>query len=274
MGGLCQTPEEIVNEICMSSENIIFFIVEGESDVKFFLGRPFKRSVKLIVAYGWENAEEIISISESRSVADKIFVVLDRDYRDYIGCSCKTRTALTDGHSIESMMFWSNSFTRVLSEYGSKQKIKTKYGDVETVRQAIIDICMQLGKYRIFSQKNNKNIKFKEIKYSKFIDKKTLSIDATRFLETLSSLVANKSLIQMPDWETAQAQSFSGIYNGPLYICHGHDLMTVTALSLQSACGSQSGSFDTAFVESIFRTSYHDSELIETTMWKAIDANL
>jgi len=36
MAGIRQTPTEIVNEICMSTENIIYFIVEGESDVKFF----------------------------------------------------------------------------------------------------------------------------------------------------------------------------------------------------------------------------------------------
>lgn len=209
-----------------------------------------------------------------RSVEHRIFVVLDRDYRDYIGCACKARTALTDNHSIESMMFWSNSFARIISEYGSKRKIKNKYGDVESLRGAILDICVPIGRYRIFSQKNNKCIKFKEIKYSKFIDKKTLSIDVDKFLDILNRQIANRTLIQKSDWENAQAESFSGIYNDPQFICHGHDLMTVTALSLQGACGSQSGSFDTEFIESIFRASYHDSELVETTMWKSIDTNL
>ncbi|WP_082140181.1 DUF4435 domain-containing protein [Desulfovibrio sp. TomC] len=274
MAGLLQRPVEIVNEICMSSENIIFFIVEGESDVKFFLNRPFKRNIKLIVAYGWENAEEIISISESRAVEDKIFVVLDRDYRDYIGRACGSRTVLTDSHSIESMMFWSNAFVRILSEYGSTNKVTTRYGNPEGVRDAIASVCIQIGRYRIFSQQFTKNIKFKGIKYSKFIDKKTLLLDIRKFLGTLRKQVENSALIENCDWEMAQSSPLVEMYDDPKYICHGHDLMTVTALSLQSACGTHSASFDVEAIESFFRASYHDYELVETEMWKSINESI
>ncbi len=115
------TSEEIANEIRMRSVNYTgpFLLVEGSSDVTFFSHHMTMGIENIIPAFGWENLVEATIILE-REGSVRILGVVDLDYRGIVAtASLPANVVTTDSHDLETMMFSSNAFQKVLRQKSS-----------------------------------------------------------------------------------------------------------------------------------------------------------
>ena len=272
MAGIKIRPIDIANEIVMSVENF-FILIEGENDYRFFKNRPFPRRVIPIICYGWENIVEIAKHIFEKGAHKKAAPVIDRDYN---GLRCKDieyelcKIIQTDYHSIESIMFFSSAFGKVMAEFASEDKIKKNFGSIDQLKVKIAQKCSCLGKYRAYCSMKAINVKFKDAKHGKLCSKNDLSVTHVDFLDHLRGFPGNEALVKQDEWDAAQKSVYPSPYSDLEYICHGHDLMNFLAIAMKKQCGSMPGNLHGDTVESYFRLSYCNEELLETAMWKKI----
>ena len=161
MSNLQPTPSEVVTEIVMSRDRRPWLAVEGDSDERLLRTRTYPVHPKIVIGYGWEGVRDIIlefHKEESRSI---VIGLIDRDYRDHFDEQIQhSKIILSDFRDIENMLFNSSALARVVSEYGSDNKVpKTPQGEIDSnsVRDKIYATSVKLGKLRIFVNQNSQN---------------------------------------------------------------------------------------------------------------------
>ncbi|MEI7326093.1 DUF4435 domain-containing protein [Pectobacterium carotovorum] len=255
----------------MSRESRPWLVVEGDSDESLLRTRNFFRPIKIVVGHGWEGVRDIIVEYNKEQTSAILLGLIDRDYRDHRNCQLRfERLVLTDYRDIENMLFNSSALARVLSEYASMDKIPKENNDkldLDFIRNCLYTACVQIGRFRVFCEKNDFFIDFKKIDYRKFVCDRTLLIDSNKFLENLRGKNQNKKCLTQANWDTAQSLVWPGQLGEPEYIANGHDLMALLGIALRRLWGSHSGGIKSESLEEVFRIGYSDEDLIATEMW-------
>lgn len=273
MTTLNQLPEEIITEISMS-ERKGWLILEGDSDKKIFSGKKFFNDAVYIVANGWENVQLIVSGCDSFE-KQTVVGLIDRDYRDFNGKNPKhPKIVITDYRDIENILFESNALCSVYTEYGSTEKLPKKGKDsidFNCVKKEINNVAVKIGKYRAYCYCHDINISFDDLDYDKFVDK-DLSFNNQKFIKHLMGKKNNCALMSSIKWTDTQSDEWipKG-YCSPVFICNGHDLMAVVAISLKKKYGNQKGSIDHEEVESLFRLAIDKNDLQQYKFWKNLE---
>ena len=279
MTSLYQYPHEIVTEIVMSRDGIPWLTVEGDTDERFFRSRKFQRDVKIVVAIGWEGVRDVLIGANSYQHNTIVVGVIDRDYRDQNSSQPVVQgLILTDLRDIEGMMFWSSALHRVYCELGSLEKLPKSHHeqvDYPLIRTQITSACEKIGRFRSYCFISGQNVSFKELDYAKFICDKSLDLNVSKFLAHLRGRDNSTHCIDENGWNISQAgEHLHKEYRDPTWICHGHDLMALVAISLRRMWGSKGGGISREKIESVFRVGYGDEELAATSLWKDVCGNL
>jgi hypothetical protein len=274
MSDIKQLPSEIITEIEMSKQNKIWLILEGLSDEKIFLARTFSESVKAVVASGWENV--ITIVTECDKLEDKkVIGLIDRDYRDLKEEQpIHQNIAITDFRDIENILFESSALLKVYSELGAIEKLpKNTFGQIKIgeIKELLSKVAVKLGMYRAYCYANGINVSFEKLDHAKFIDDKNLSLDVRKFINHLVGNPKNKDLVLDIDWETTQSNWMPQSIQSPVYIRHGHDLMSIIAISFKRKYGTRGGSISQKDIEAFFRIAINDEELQKYDFWKQIE---
>ncbi len=262
------TTEEIVNEIVMRrvSTKEPFVLVEGSSDVLFFTSHMTLDIENIIPTSGWAQLTDAIEILNDEGLVN-ILGVIDLDYRGVITCpELPDNIITTDTHDIETMMFDSPAFLKVLRQKGSIDKVRAYPSGTNGVKKTICAIGTQIGSLRFYSQKEGKQYSFDRLDCEKFITRITLSFSIDRFVSHLRGISSNNGSISNDTFdialiETRKHEELKDFCR----LCCGHDLMEIMAIGLKRLWGSYSGTdISGALVEEAFRLAY-SSEMFHTT---------
>ena len=220
-----------------------FLLVEGKDDNLFF--RKFVNSVtcKIVVTETKDNVVQTIETLESRSCSG-ILGVVDADFDRIVGNQPRSKNVvLLETHDLETLLIRSLALDRVLSEFGSQQKIDRFARDI---RETLAASAMSIACLRLHSLRSGLNLRFQGLRYSRFINRNSLSIDLKSFVQDVLNR-SQRSDLSIEDLEAIIASIKCSGYD-PWQMCLGDDLVSTLGLSLsKGALGTKSSrevSFD------------------------------
>jgi len=268
------TTEEIVNEIVMKrvSTKEPLILVEGPSDVLFFTNHMTLEIENIIPTFGWEQLTEAIEILNNEGLLN-ILGIIDLDYRGIVECpDLPDNVITTDTHDIETMMFDSPAFLKVLRQKGSINKIRSYAGETNGVKKTICAIGNQIGSVRFYSQKKGKRYSFDRLDFEKFIIRITLSFSIDKFVSHLRGISSSNGSVSIDTFDIALKETGKHEEHKDFCrLCCGHDLMEIMAIGLKRLWGSYSGTeISGALVEEAFRLAYSNEMFHTTNLYKHI----
>lgn len=227
--------EVIANRILMmrTQHKGAFLIVEGGWDVRLFKRFIDTSLCHVLDAQTKDNVLTAIGILEQRNFEGAVAIV-DTDFSMLEGNQPTSRNVLlTDTHDIETMIISSPAMGKVLAEYGSQQKLAKLSKDPCSI---LLHTATPVGYLRWVSLKFNLGLKFEELTFSHFVDKKTLEIN----VPTLLKVVRNHS--RRPDLDIAKLHfemlRLKNDEHNPWQVCCGDDMICILSIGLRKKLGS------------------------------------
>jgi hypothetical protein len=229
----------IANSIRQARELLssTFLIVEGDTDSRVYKNFFGDNDCRTQVAHNKDNAINALKILQNENFKG-VLAIVDADFdileeKDYENQSL----FLTDFHDLECIIFVSPAFEKVLSEFGSENKIE-KFEKYKIIRETIFEIISFVGYLRWISLSERLNLKFEEIDFGKFVKRDDLTFD----LELLITTVKNKS--HRPDIDNAQIVEKINLLSSQKHdkrqVSCGKDLVEVLTIGLQRVLGTKS----------------------------------
>lgn len=272
---LSQTTEEIITEILMSHEKKPWLILEGISDETFFLTKKLPLTLNTIPAFGWENVVAIVSKVLEENITDSVFGFIDRDYREELGIEVnEDMIVISDFRDLEISMFESEALHKILVELGSSDKLpQLECGtiDINNIKNSIYAIASKIGALRYYSLKERLNYKLKDLNFTKFICKKTLTINNNHLIAQINSISKSKINTEILDaaFNVPLPDRLQDVRN----LCCGHDVIELLGISLRRLWGTNnSGVVDKKMLSAHFRIGYPESEFKSTNMYQKLSS--
>ncbi len=247
-----------------------FLLVEGSSDRIFYERFVDKVACVLISISGKPSSKlrviEVLSIL-GKSNFQGILAIVDADF-DHLKASSHSFSNLirTDTHDLETMLLKSSALEKVITEFGSEEKI-AKFG--RDVRTALLEAGMPIGYLLWISQLDELNLTFDGIKFSKFIDDQTMKIDEFELIQE----VKNKSQAFGLNSEDLQQRLTNQKSNNhdPWQVCCGHNLVEILSLGLRRAIGSaRTSDIEPNSLERSLRLAYEETYFRKTQIYLSI----
>ncbi len=257
-------------EMLRTLRNHAVLVVEGPSDVKFLANFIDERQCDIVIAWGSDNSLEALKIARTRWIKG-LCCVIDRDYREFLCLMFDDPDVVfTDEHDIEMMMVRSQAFTKVLSEMGSRAKIREeqrKYGDLAEFVCGAVHI---VGVLRLYALEKRKALKFEALRYG-FVDHRTLTVDIAGMLKE----VCNHSRIpiaEVGDYEE-YLRTWREREHNRWMMCCGHDFTAIMGKSLRSLLGTRNaGEVTGEELESRLRLAFGEDAFTRTALAGSIRA--
>jgi len=262
------TPYRIANQIRLrrSAHLGTFLIVEGGSDKRVYERFVDCSKCEFSIAYGKENAVEALHLLE-KDHFEGVLAIVDTDFWILEGKLRSSPNLIwTDYHDLEMMLLNSRALEKVLSERGSEEKV-IKLG--ENIRTILFESGMVIGYLRWASLQFNYSLTFEELNFSKFVNKETLSVDVLKLIKTVKDH-SQKHLLTEKDIQDS-LEKLKNDSHDPLYVCCGHDLISILSIGLCKLLGSCKSSEvkpDTLEIE--LRLAYEDSFFRSTQLYLSI----
>ncbi len=133
------------------------------------------------------------------------------------------------------MLIKSAAFDKLLKERGSEEKIAAFSKDI---RETLLKLGQEIGKLRLLSLRNELNLKFEGLNFSKFIDKKNLnlSIDIDKLIRSIKN---HSQKLSLDEQQIKQDLSvISDENHDPWQLCCGHDFISILASALCKVLGT------------------------------------
>lgn len=215
-----------------------FLLVEGSSDKIFYEHFVEKSECELVVISGKPSSKQrVISVLKilEESNFQGILAIVDADFdRLTPRTSQKSLNLLyTDSHDLETMLINSPAFDKVVSEFGSQEKISEFNQDIKLI---ILESALPIGYLRWISLGDGLNLTFENIAFSKFIDEKTLRINEFKLIDVVKKKSNNFSL--KDEYLQQQLIEKRDGDRDPWQICCGHDLVEILSFGLRKTIGS------------------------------------
>ena len=223
-----------------------FLLVEGSSDKIFYERFVEKSECELVVISGKPSSKQrVISVLKilEESNFQGVLAIVDADFDRLTPPTYQKSANLfyTDSHDLETMLINSPAFDKLISEFGSEEKISQFKKDIKPdIRLVILESAVPIGYLRWISLGDRLDLTFENITFSKFIDEKTLRIDKLKFIREVKNKSQAPSLKdeylqqQLIDKRDGDRDSWQ--------ICCGHDLVEILSFGLRKTIGSNKAS--------------------------------
>lgn len=261
-----QRPVVIANNIRLqrSQHSGTFLIVEGRDDRLTFQRHINTEVCKIIVVENKQNVLSVLQILNEDSFEGALGIV-DADYDRVEGRMPHAIQNIIspEGHDLESMLLQSSTLDALLVEFGSEEKLRKLDGEVRFLLQ---EAAHKVGCLRLYSERNGLNLKFKGLKYSAFVDSKTMGIDEKALIQE----VLNRS--QRKDIPTQEIMtglnSIVSTQTDYHEICVGTDILGILAVGLRTALGTNNANRVRAdHLKSYMRMAFSCANLHATKLW-------
>ncbi|MDB9451637.1 DUF4435 domain-containing protein [Dolichospermum circinale] len=233
------TVDRVANQIRLrrSTYSGTFLLVEGSSDKTFYERFVDKLSCELVITAGKPSSKQraitILEILE-KSNFQGVLAIVDADFDRLQNIPDTSPNLLrTDTHDLETMLIKSSALEKVISEFGSEEKITQLNRDI---REVLISVGVAIGYLRYISQHDELNLTFEGITFSKFIDEKNWQFNEVKLIQEIK----NKSQAFYLKDEDLEKRLFTEKSNNqdPWQVCCGHDLVEILSLGLRKAIGT------------------------------------
>lgn len=268
-------PEAIANAIILKrqypgNQALSFLVVEGDDDKRFYNKFADDNKCNITIAYSKLYAIATLSILEQRSIGG-ILVIVDADFDILEGKTFASPNILfTDTHDLETMIIKSPALEKVLSEFGSENKIaQFKQIFNKDLRPLLLACGTSIGYLRWVSIQKVFSLKFENLEFSKFLDKDKLVIDETKLIKT----VKDKSLRHdiSDDQIKLSIQELRRDDHDKWHVCCGHDLTNILSIGLHRAIGTNNtGEVTQTIIEKCLRLAYENAHFQQTHIYFSI----
>ncbi|ACK69314.1 conserved hypothetical protein [Gloeothece citriformis PCC 7424] len=244
-----------------------FLIVEGTSDKLIYERLVNSKKCEVVVANSKFNAIEILKILEQDNFKG-ILAIVDADFSRLEENQEFTsdNLLLTDDHDLEMMLIKSPAFEKFLRERGSEEKINKFPKDI---RETLLEVGQEIGYLRWHSLLENLSLKFEELNFNKFINKKNLSLDVLILITTVKN---HSQKLSLQEQEIQEKINQLKKNNHDLWqVCCGHDLICLLSIALCKAIGScKHTEVETEILERELRLAYEGSFFLSTHLYSLI----
>ncbi len=267
-----KTSHEIANEVRMKRTqfNGSFFIVEGDSDARFYKNLVNQSHCNRVIASGKETAMAALNILENESVAG-VLAVVDADF-DLLENNLPTSSNLflSDHHDLEVMLFLSQALDKVLTELGSAEKIERFEQRIQKeVRSVLFSEAKKVGYLRWLSLQQHLNLKFEGLSYRNFLQEPTLEIELPGLIRTVKNNSQQHSLNEQEIQH--QLLSLLAENHDPHLVCCGHDLTGILSVALRKTLGTNdTGKVEPEIIERSLRLAFESSHFATTQLFQSI----
>lgn len=275
---LNRKPEAIANAIIMH-HNPINVLVEGNSDKKYW-SNVFHTDIRIEPCNGYQN---VINVSQYlRDSKVVYFSIIDTDFRTYITDlqSPIGDWFTTKEHDLELMMYHSNTFVKLLNNYGINLLMEEK----KALCDSIIEIATQIGYLSLADKLVNGELKFKDSDGHKFVfpkyenimefkDKKCKYTNDADLYNRIRNFKTNNT---KSNWEKVvkMHQNIKSNWNDydPWQISNGHHVSYLLAFLLRQNLtpNHQHASYDD--VEERLYLAFSKDLFKKTTLYKSLEA--
>jgi hypothetical protein len=230
------TPESVASEVRLLRDDAryqgAFLFVEGGTDASFFSNYIKKNNCLIRIVKSRSNVLKLVSILESEGYSGYLAIV-DADFWHLEGKSPpSSNVLLTDTHDIETMIFASPAFDKLLSEYIPIEKLDSLVRRYRNVRIAILTVAQKIACIRWINYKNSLGISFYTDSEKGVPINWESTIDIERFVVDLEGLIkivcANN--IRIEHFVKAEIVRYKDLEYDLLQLCNGHDVVYVTFL--------------------------------------------
>jgi hypothetical protein len=263
-----QTPASYANRVrILSGQYSSILLVEGSTDKIFYSRFVDTKACFVLVVSGKPSSKkitiEVLAILEEDNFK-KALAIVDADFDHLDKIEQIPNLIRTDSHDLETLLINSPALDKVITEEGSEDKLKNFNQDI---REVLVKAGEPLGYLRLVSQKHDLNLKFEGLKYSEFIDKKTLEINKLELFKILiDNSQAHNRITQEHLREMSKEQN--ACQHNPWQVCCGHDLVQILSIALRKLIGSQNRNSEE--LERNLRLAYEDTYFCTTQIYVSI----
>lgn len=244
-----------------------FLIVEGDTDARLYKKFVDPQFCKVVVAHDKFNAINSMNLLEDDKFKGVLGVV-DADFWRLEGIEPKSNNLFyTDTHDLETMILRSKALESVLVEFSNEttlnEFIKKRR---RSLREILLEAGVTIGYLRWFALKENLYLRFNNLDMSKFINKKTLTLNKNKFFDEVRrhSKHAHVTIDKM-------SRGLSDLENkkfDPWQISVGHDLVDILYLGLKRNFGGyNTKSLGVGSLESSLRLAYNYAHFQDTQLF-------
>lgn len=242
-------------------KDVVFILVEGESDIKFYR-KLFNQNCRVERIPGG-NPKVEDAVEELVKKHSKLIGVRDADFIHLNGLGySKENIFLTDFHDMEiSMVLEDDCLNAILYEYSDEKNDK-----FSLIRASIFQIIEQISLLKWLNEKENLELKFKSTHFQDIISISDSKID---FEQYFSRLLGKSPMAKIKDFEIILSKiNELKTQNPDIYqLSNGHDFLNAFAYFLNS--NNKHGMRDDIFA-SMLRVKYSVEDFHKTKLYATI----
>jgi len=222
----------------------------------------------LVYSKGKNNAIGVINILNIENFKG-VMAIVDADFWNLDGTKPSwSNILLTDSHDLETMLFNSGAFEKILVEFGSQKKIAQL---PKPPRDILLENALPIGLLRWLSSPSQDNLRldFKNLSFGNYLNLKTLSLDIEKLLVDVIS--RSQSLKLDTNVIKQKIVVMMNLNYDPWQVCSGHDLVEIFYIGLNQIYGNAKARLlSKEMVDGLLRIAYELSYFHETQLYKAI----
>ncbi|MDX2041639.1 MAG: DUF4435 domain-containing protein [Acidobacteriota bacterium] len=266
------TPQTIANRIRLKRPQFLgaFLIVEGDTDSRVYRSFRATELCQTVIAHNKANAVSALAILENENFSG-VLAIVDADF-DRLDGRQRTSPNLhhTDTHDLETLIINSPALEKILAELGSENKLASFEADHPGgVRTVLLRHGSSIGYLRWLSLRQQFNLKFESLAFSKFVNNETLVVDEAKLVKTVkdhsSAHHLNGAELQQ------QAQGLKSENHDLWQICCGHDLVSLLSIGLRKTLGTNdTRQVEPEVISRALRLAYEFGHFCSTQLYASV----
>ncbi|MGM5034065.1 hypothetical protein [Tardiphaga sp. 803_E3_N1_3] len=241
-------------------------LVEGDSDFRLLQNLLEIDISNFVNCYGKTNALQTNHALNTSNFEGHICFV-DADF-SRLGSAPPSlaNVVVSEFHDLEVTLFRSDALLRLLSEDGSREKIKALTDSGKTVLNILYSACLPIGALRLYGIRNMTALKFKGIGYKCISKKLVLNVKSL-----VKEVYDNSQIFTGREEAESHLHEFEfGNFADDQLVC-GHDLSGALSIGLRSHLGSRPSALCASEeLESKLRIAFGYEDFKQTGMYADI----
>ena len=244
-----------------------FLIVEGQDDYQFMVHFISPSTCTIEVALGKHNVCDVIDILDEDDF-DGVLGLIDADFDRIEGNPERSQNLIMpECHDLDMMLVSSPALDRILTELGSRDKLENFQEDV---LKALMERALPVGCLRLYSLRENLNLRFRGLRYSAWINRSTFVANTTNLINTVKNDSQRQDL-SSGDLAVAIEKLQDSNYD-PYEMCNGADVIGILSVGLRRVLGTNdAGEVREELLKMSLRLAYSEQHFRSSSLKKDIE---
>jgi len=264
-----RTPNEIATEIRMgrSQSPRTLLIVEGRDDRLLMEAFVSQSTCRIEVAGGKQNVCDVIDILDAEGF-NGVLGLVDADFDRIEGIPDRSHNlVMPECHDLIMMLVKSPALDRTITELGSRPKLETFN---ENVVDALLNRALPMGYLRLYSLRENLNLRFRDLNFSAWINRTTFMADTDKLIRTVKNHSQRQDLSD--EKLAAVIKEMHGFMYDPYELCNGTDVIEILSIGLRGVLGNrQAREVESELLKRCLRLAYSKQDFRSSSLKKEIE---